>query len=126
VAASGPNDVWAVGYKSTGGLIRHRNGGYGGTWQEQIAPNPGTGIESLTDVTVGGPDEGRAVGYYPANGNRTLIVHHPNGGSWALENSQHIPGYANEFLEGVTMAGPGDVWAVGFYNGADGLDHTLT
>ena len=62
---------------------------------------------------MAGPSDVWAVGYYNNSGNpyQTLIQHW-DGGAWSVIPSPYY-GTGNNFLRGVAVAGPNDVWAVG-------------
>jgi hypothetical protein len=119
VAVAGPNDVWAVGYfdNIAGGgdqtLVERWNGN---TWSIVPSPNPGPNINHLFGVAVSSPNDVWAVGLYlpPTGGSKTLVERW-NGSVWSVVPSPDVANAINNYLNAVTVAGPGDVWAVGYY-----------
>ena len=128
VAVVGPSDVWAVGYYSTLSasqtLIEHWNGS---AWSIVPSPNHSANDNFLFSAAVAGPNDVWAVGYY-YNGGGTpyqTLIEHWNGSAWSVVPSPNQGTYGN-FLQGIAVAGPNDVWAVGNYDfGAFGGGGTL-
>jgi hypothetical protein len=121
VAASSPNEVWAVGERSFipgyGGsaLILYWNGI---NWNPVGAP---AGTPSLTDVAAISATDAWAVG-----GTQTTATIHWNGAQWATVTSPNPGTYSNE-LHGVTAVSPNELWAVGvYYDGGCCAGRTLT
>lgn len=113
VAASSPNDAWAVGFHWTRTtektLVEHWNGK---AWKVQPSPNPG-GFENnhqLDAVATTSSKDAWAVGY---NGN-VALVEHWNGKAWKVQYSPNPgpPGSESE-LDGVSAASSKNAWAVG-------------
>jgi hypothetical protein len=119
VAVAGPNDVWAVGYYYDTSLFTNRTlvlRWDGAQWSVVPSPNQGTSFNYLNGVAVAGPNDVWAVGYYmdtSLNARRTLALRW-NGTSWSVVPSASVGNYDN-WLYGVAVGGPGDVWAVGYY-----------
>jgi hypothetical protein len=131
VAATGPSDVWAVGYQrgSTGSqpLIEHWNGSL---WS--VVPSPPVAVGSdLFGVAAVSPTDVWAVGTEPASSGAALtLILHWNGSAWSIVSSPNLStgyGSANS-LRGVAAISSGDVWAVGmFQNDSTSHQHrTLT
>jgi hypothetical protein len=117
VAATGPSDVWAVGYQNGGGsrpLIQHFNGT---SWS--TVPSPARPAGSvLNSVTAISPTNAWAVGSSPApTGAQVTLVEHWNGTSWSVLPSPNLNtsyGSAN-VLRSVAAVSANDVWAVGMF-----------
>jgi hypothetical protein len=121
VAATGPDDAWAVGTSGSGpggsyqSLMLHWNGH---KWALVASPNP-TGQTDLIRVAAASPDDAWAVGYTNPNvcGNGGpqcgTAAFHWNGSRWAAVPSANPPaGYLNAF-EGVVIVSADNAWAVG-------------
>jgi hypothetical protein len=111
-------NTWAVGYYLDGNgvprtLIERWNGG---TWTVVDSPNIGNNRNYLNAVAVVGHNDVWAVGFYWDAGNvqRTLTMHW-NGTAWSVIASPNVGTHEN-YLNGVAVAGPNDVWAVGLYS----------
>jgi hypothetical protein len=115
VVALSPNDVWAVGFTSSGSgvvetLIEHWDGS---TWSVVPSPNPSATYNHLMGVAAAGPNDVWAVGDYNGPGGRTLMLHW-DGAAWS-----HVPGddkgpQSLPFsLNAVDAVANGDVWSVG-------------
>ncbi len=119
VAIAGPNDVWAVGYYYDTSLLAPRTlilRWNGTNWSVVSSPNQGNRENYLYGVAVAGPNDVWAVGYYmdiSIFARRTLVLRW-NGTSWSVVPSANVSSYDN-WLYAVAVAGPNDVWAVGFY-----------
>jgi hypothetical protein len=117
VAATGPTDVWAVGYTNAGAsqpLIEHWNGA---AWSVVPSPKLSTG-SILERVAALSPTDAWAVGYQVApSGAQTTLAEHWNGKSWSVVPTPNLStayGSSN-VLRGVTAVSPTDVWAVGMF-----------
>lgn len=113
VAASGPSDVWAVGYyANSSGYHTLAERWNGSTWQVVPSPNLGGGSNFLEGLTaVPGSAQAWAVGYaLTGQGNYRPIVERSNGASWSLVQSPSVPGAT---LASVSAAGPTNIWSVG-------------
>lgn len=95
-------------------------------WDEVPSPNIGTGSNFLNGIASIAPDDIWAVGYYTATDgiSRTLTLRW-NGQQWGAVLSPNA-GMGSNFLKSVSGTGPNDVWAVGYYIAADGIQRTLT
>jgi hypothetical protein len=118
VAASGPSDVWAVGYQrgTTGSqpLIERWNGT---RWS--VVPSPPVAVGSdLFGVAAISSTDVWAVGTQPGTSGAALtLVLHWNGSAWSVVSSPNLSteyGSAN-VLRGVAGISSGDVWAVGMF-----------
>jgi hypothetical protein len=110
VAASGPNDVWAVGRA----LTMHYNGS---SWSVVPAQLPSSG--SFYAVATLGPSNAWAVGSYPPvlgkpRIDKTLIAHW-DGSSWKVVPSPNAASSNTNVLHGVVALAANNVWAVGWY-----------
>ncbi|MCA9321646.1 MAG: hypothetical protein KDB53_12975 [Planctomycetes bacterium] len=92
-----------------------------GTWTGTPVPTPpGATMTILTDVSVAGPNEAWAVGYYrlPNFETHTLAMHW-DGTSWTIvptpSPSPYPGGTTIAELHAVEARGPNDVWAAGNY-----------
>lgn len=129
VAATSPNDVWAVGFSSDkrvdGGLtdafhspvpvrtlVEHWDGK---SWNTMPSPNPS---ERSYLLGVAAMDESHAwaVGYYTTTSDlqETLVLAW-DGTSWQQVPSPDVPGLHNR-LTAVAALAPDDVWAVGSFS----------
>jgi hypothetical protein len=121
VAVASSDDVWAVGYyedASRGGaystLILRWNGT---SWNRVPSPNMGNSDNFLNGVAVASPNDVWAVGYYEdasRSGALSTLVMRWNGTSWNTVPSPNV-GSNHNYLIGVAVASPNDVWAVGSY-----------
>jgi hypothetical protein len=114
VAATGPNDVWAVGWKISDqglqSLILH----YDGTaWTETAAPTVGTGGNVLTDISAVSANDIWAAGYYDDGTQQKTLTLHYNGNSWSSVPSVS-GGDGVSILMDISASSPSDAWAVGF------------
>lgn len=119
VDASGPSDLWAVGYAngSSGvngaprnNLVLH----YDGTsWALVATPQPGVQTRELYDVAALSAGNAWAVGwYYDMGFVAESLALHWNGTSW-LKAEVPNPGTGINQLYGVDGSSSTDVWAVG-------------
>jgi len=115
VAATGPSDIWAVGWQSSGdglrSLLLHYNGK---GWTEVVGvPKVGTGDNVLTDVSAVSNDDIWAAGYYVDGAQYKTLTLHYNGTSWS-----HVPSAngadGTSILRGIAAFSPTNAWAVGF------------
>jgi hypothetical protein len=110
IAATSAHDIWAVGFSGTSALILHFNGT---RWRRVASPALGGGQAILAGVTAISPHNAWAAG---SIGNKSLIEHW-NGTAWTRLPSPSPQ--SPSFLNGISAASAGDVWAVG------GLSKTL-
>ena len=121
VDALARNNVWAVGYSSSGRqrtLIERWNGT---RWRVVESPNAGTGRDNtLTSVDALSTTNAWAVGSSLAANSHKSLIQRWNGSSWRIVSSPN-PGTIGNSLLGVEAAGPKNIWAVGWKNGGNGL-----
>ncbi|HEX3492900.1 MAG TPA: alkaline phosphatase family protein [Streptosporangiaceae bacterium] len=124
VAASGPDNVWAVGQRSDQTsdlpLVEHWNGQ---RWTAVSVPSAGLRNGLLQGVAVHG-DQVWAVGNSDDAAHQARpLVEHLSHGHWT---AQLLTGLGSGFsdINAVTVAG-GTVWLAGEFLDATGLQHTL-
>jgi Phosphoesterase family len=131
VAASGPDDVWAVGNflpdqattnnDATLSLANHFDGR---TWSVVPTPNAGPNFDTFFAAAA---SAGRAwavgVRLDSAFQDRGLVEAW-DGAKWSIVNVPQ-PGSQRDIFFGASAASPADVWAVGDQEGANGKFETL-
>jgi hypothetical protein len=113
-AATGPSDVWAVGYyypvaggaRST--LIEHWDGA---SWSTVASPNPPSASNSLFAVSASSPTDVWAVGRSLGSVSHTLLEHY-DGSAWKIVPSPNAGSGSNN-LFGVSAFSSNGAWAVG-------------
>ncbi len=114
VAASSPDDVWAVGYQTTGStyvpLAEHWDGS---AWTATSIPAPPGWFAILRGVTMVGPANVWAVGAWYDSTSDTYepLVEHWDGQAWSVVPSPKPQGDSQ--LIGVANGPTGQLWAVG-------------
>lgn len=126
VAALSATDAWAVGARTENGrtltLIERWDGS---SWKVVPSPNTDRTENTLHRVAAAGPDDVWAVGRSGAGGEAQPLMLHWNGAAWS---SVALPRVNSPFAELVSVAvvpGSGEVWAVGAYADANGVERTL-
>ncbi|MDQ3705376.1 MAG: hypothetical protein M3437_09185 [Chloroflexota bacterium] len=121
VAALTEDDAWTVGYYADERgiyrtLAQHWNGN---EWRTVPTPNIGQRLNTLTGVAMRSTDDVWAVGYHIGDNNRYLpITMHWDGNEWRMVEAP-APGKVANYLYDVALAGPTEVWAVGYqYEGS--------
>jgi hypothetical protein len=121
VAALSESDAWAVGHYSderniSRTLAQHWDGK---EWRTVPTPSVGQRLNTLTGVAIRATDDVWAVGYRVAEKNQYLpVTMHWDGKEWRMVEAP-APGKVANYLYDLTLAGPTDVWAVGYqYNGS--------
>jgi hypothetical protein len=112
VAASGPNDAWAVGwYQSTSNrtLIEHWNGS---VWSVMKSPNIGNGDNSLYGVAVLSSKDALAVGD-AVNSAQTALALRWHSGIWQEVATPKLAG-ASLLHAIASVPGSEQAWAVGY------------
>jgi hypothetical protein len=113
IDALSARNIWAVGSSGAAGkpLVEHWNGT---KWSIVAAPDKGSTTE-LYDVTVIGPLNAWAVGYYtpPAGGHNRTLIEHWNGHTWAVVASPNPIAASDNFLKGIDAVSAQNIWAVG-------------
>jgi hypothetical protein len=120
VAAISSSNVWAVGYRSSGGLeplIEHYDGV---RWSVVPSARPGRTDSYLSAVAATGPSDVWAVG----GAGTSNFVEHWNGSTWSVVASPQPAGGSS--LDAVTAISPTDAWAVGSRRRATGATVTFT
>ncbi len=121
VAATSPDDVWAVGSQFSGpadGMAATLAEHWDGTaWQVMSSPDPGRYGNYLDSVTVVSPRDVWAVGtsYTTAHGTANLIEHW-NGTQWQVAAEPYRPGNAN-YLYAISASTAPGAWAAGSFAG---------
>ncbi len=120
VAATSPDNAWAVGLAGPGPgipspttpLIEHWNGN---AWTIQKYQVPAAGGQ-FTGVAAISPDNVWVVGYTGAasegTGQQTLIEHW-NGDTWTRVPSPNVAGASANLLQSLTVVSADNAWAVG-------------
>ena len=124
LAASGPTDVWAVGFVAPATapsfaqtLILHWDGV---RWSRVPSPNHGS-VNVLNSVAARAPNDAWAVGQY----NQTLLRDstplflHWDGAAWSEAPLPDLSPRLH-FLTDVTVLAANDAWAVGYQGGSAG------
>jgi len=129
VAKVSTNDVWAVGYNSTGGtgndqtLTEHWNGA---AWSIAASANSNPAQENdLLGVAVANTSNVWAVGNFN-DGQDQLLAEQYNGVAWIGNSPSSATGPNGNKLQSVTSIAANDAWAVGEYLTAAGAAQTLT
>jgi hypothetical protein len=113
VAATSPDNAWAVGGSDGGTLIEHWNGT---TWTRVPSPSPGPSGDVLYGVAATSPTSAWAVG----GSDGGTLIEHWNGTAWT-QVPQPVSGFDSS-LNSVAAISASDVWAVGEQN----LNQTVT
>ena len=116
VAASGANNVWAVGWArdKSAGIDRTRILRWDGTaWAAVFSPNPGTVRNTLSDVAVSGT-AAFAVGTWASSFYNEPLVLWLDGSSWRATTLTRPPGCdGHAGLSAVHAVTATDAWAIG-------------
>ncbi len=131
LAASGPNDIWAVGnflpdtpnsnQDATLTLASHWDGT---TWSAVPTPNAGPNFNTLYGVATRGGKAWAVGARVNDNFEVTSLVEVWDGGTWSVATNPH-PGAGRDLLFSASAAGDDDVWAVGEQQPTDGRTGTL-
>jgi hypothetical protein len=129
VSAASANDVWAVGafIPSLNGVLTTLAHHFDGSrWTAFPLPNVGAQQNILQAVSMSGPGKAWAVGDF-INGKfqQQTLIEHFDGTGWSVVPSPS-PGALQNILYGVAAITDTDVWAVGAFEDANFLWHTLT
>jgi hypothetical protein len=123
VAALTESDAWAVGYYTdergiSRTLAQHWDGR---EWHTVPTPSIGQRLNTLTGVAMRATDDVWAVGYRVAEKNQYLpVTLHWDGKEWRTVEAP-APGKVANYLYDLALAGPTDVWAVGYQYSRSGL-----
>jgi hypothetical protein len=112
VAASSPDNAWAVGASDGGALIEHWDGT---AWTRVPSPSPGPSGDVLYGVAATSPTSAWAVG----GSDGGTLIEHWNGTAWTQVPSPS-PGPASSVLYGVAATSPTSAWAVGYHSNRSG------
>src|SRR5438552_2248434 len=86
----------------------------GSVWTVVTSPNAGT-TNFLYSVAAISAFDVWAIGYdYDASNRQFTLIEHWDGAKWSIVKSPNVPGADKNFLNGVAMVSPTDVWAVGY------------
>ncbi len=122
VDALAPDDAWAAGFSCLGAdcgpnggfgsrtLLEHWNGS---RWRAVPSPSPGTAVNELRAIDAVAADDVWAAGLWSDQGRylRHGLVVHWDGSTWRQVSIPFVDGEVH--LDGISAAGPGDVWVVG-------------
>jgi hypothetical protein len=123
VAATSPNDVWAVGTQVTGSVLTTLVEHWDGTaWSVSPSQNPSSTDNQLEGVSALSPTDVWAVGVAIVGVEGTLTEHW-DGTSWTVVPSPNESQL--NILSSVSMVSSGDVWAVGSFETDTGGANTL-
>jgi hypothetical protein len=124
VAAAG-GQAWAVGVRQNDNfqdraLVEHWDGK---SWRIVGVPQPGAGRDMLFGASALSPSDVWAVGQQQVteDGPFSTLVEHWDGHTWSVVPAAN-PGSSGTSLYSVLAQRPGNVWAVGQQNGAEGAD----
>jgi hypothetical protein len=115
-AASGANDVWAVGLSLDGGiqhtLIVHYDGS---TWSIKQSPDPSTSGSLLYGVTAVSPTLAYAVGaWFDASGYAHALIEKWDGTAWSIMPTPSVgAGNMDNYLFSVSALAANNVWVAG-------------
>lgn len=112
VAATGPQDVWAVGSHVVGGVsTAYAERWDGSAWavQELDLPSGPTSISSLYDVAAFGRNDVWAVGAWMGD---EPLIQHWDGRRWSAVEAPLLAG-TERILTAIDGTGPQDLWVVG-------------
>jgi hypothetical protein len=129
VSAATATDVWAVGVyvPSINGVLNTLAHHFDGTrWTAFALPNVGAQQNILQAVSMPTPGKAWAVGNF-INGKfqQQTLIEHFDGTVWSVVPSPS-PGALQNILYGVAAITDTDVWAVGAFEDANDVWHTLT
>jgi hypothetical protein len=125
VSATGPSDLWGVGFAGSGPLIEHYNGR---KWVTVPCPCPASNdAAQLNGVDARTRSDAWAVGWFYPGNNGVALAEHWNGKRWTQVITAPVSAPGAEFNSVIDL-GPGNVLAVGDYqtltNGTY-VDHEL-
>ena len=113
VAAIAPNDIWAVGHKSSGAGYRSLFLHYNGTgWSEVRVPSFGTGDNVITSISAVSGSDVWAAGYFVEGAQHKTLTLHYDGTVWHRVPSDNAAGGVTA-LRDIDASSPTSAWAVG-------------
>jgi hypothetical protein len=130
LSAPSAADMWTLGARQTSAGARNLAWHWNGTrWTVMAVPSPGittTGESGLVSVAAISPANVWAVGFTATSNAQATVSVHWNGTSWSQVATPN-PGGSNEsaVLNGLAAAGPGNIWAVGYYYTGFQIPNTL-
>jgi phosphoesterase family protein len=129
VSAASATDVWAVGAyyapSNTNILVSMAEHFDGSSWTEHPLPNIGPNQNTLLAVSELPSGHAWAAGFYiNAEYAQQTLIQHYNGTTWSIIPSPS-PGARQNILYGIAAVSDSDVWAVGAYQDASSVWHTL-
>jgi hypothetical protein len=114
VAAIAPNDIWAVGHKSSGAGYRSLFLHYNGTgWSEVRVPSFGTGDNVITSISAVSGNDIWAAGYFVEGAQHKTLTLRYDGTVWNRVPSADAAGGVTA-LRDIDASSPTSAWAVGF------------
>jgi hypothetical protein len=121
VHAIAADDVWAVGHTFTINaeqtMALHWNGS---TWSNVHTPHRSR-YSRLRSVDSAAPNDVWAVGEIQRRGTQRSLTQHWDGNTWTTVASPNESPNV-DYVQGVSVVGPGDVWAVGYHNHVFGFN----
>jgi hypothetical protein len=122
VSATGPRDIWAVGYYAASQTRQHTftERWNGSAWRQIPSPNLACHLNDFTSVSMLSRTDGWAVGgaAYCGNPTERSETAHWNGVRWSLVPSQNTKPNGT-YLEGVVSVSHNAAWAVGASEGRE-------
>lgn len=103
VAATAPDDAWAVGDYRGRAVTEHWDGV---SWR--IVPSPNVGVSSLAGVAAEGPQNVWAVGWRGECCGGPPLIEHWDGNHWQVISTPAFA--AKQALSAVSIAGDGEIW----------------
>jgi hypothetical protein len=119
ISATGPADIWGVGWLDSNCLTEHYNGH---KWAFVKCPYQGT-ISQLNAVDARTTSDAWAVGFVFPTGNQVAFAEHWNGQRWTEVKTAKVSGLFVQF-NSVLDLGPRSVLAVGDYETKSGTTYT--
>ncbi len=111
IAATGPDDIWAVGTFGGYPLVEHWDGT---SWTRVNSPGSWFSNLRIMSVAASSPTDAWIAGYYWSGQQYKTLVQHWNGIQWSNFSSVTFGANDNR-LNGVAALGPQDVWVAGSY-----------
>lgn len=114
----GTSNLWAVGYKSSGGAFQTLTlYSTGGSWSAVTSPNNGGYANDLRGVVAFSEYDARSVGHKKetSNGSNLTLTLAWDGEEWTFVESPEPSGDVTKGLWGTSAYASDNIWAVGFY-----------
>jgi hypothetical protein len=119
ISATGPTDMWAVGWIDSNCLIEHYNGH---KWANVTCPYTGV-ISQLNAVSARTRSDAWAAGFVDPTSNQVAFAEHWTGQKWTEVKTAKVSGLFAQFSS-VLDLGPRNVLAVGDYETKSGSTYT--